>query len=70
MKKTEIKIQNETAGWLTQDENGYHFVYDEAYIQKLQCRAYKSYVTIKRQSFYKQNAVSFNNAQSYLENSH
>ena len=33
MKKAEIKIQNETAGWLTQDENGYHFVYDEAYIQ-------------------------------------
>lgn len=24
---------NLTAGWLTQDENGYHFVYDAAYLQ-------------------------------------
>lgn len=31
MIKAEIKIHNVTAGWLSQDENGYHFVYDEAY---------------------------------------
>lgn len=26
-------MQKATAGWLTQDENGYHFVYDAAYLQ-------------------------------------
>ena len=33
MRKAEIKIHNNTAGWLTQDENGYHFVYDEVYLK-------------------------------------
>jgi serine/threonine-protein kinase HipA len=33
MRKAEIKIHNSTAGWLTQDEHGYHFVYDSAYLQ-------------------------------------
>ncbi len=33
MRKAEIKIQDSTAGWLTQDENGYHFVYDNDYLQ-------------------------------------
>jgi serine/threonine-protein kinase HipA len=32
MRKAEIKIQDTTAGWLTQDENGYHFVYDANYL--------------------------------------
>ena len=32
MIKAEIKIHNTTAGWLSQDENGYHFVYDSAYL--------------------------------------
>ena len=26
-------MSDATAGWLTQDENGYHFVYDTAYLQ-------------------------------------
>lgn len=33
MRKAEIKIQSTTAGWLTQDENGYHFVYDTDYLK-------------------------------------
>ncbi len=33
MRKAEIKMQDRTAGWLTQDENGYHFEYDAAYLQ-------------------------------------
>lgn len=33
MRKAEIKIQDNVAGWLTQDENGYHFVYDAAYLK-------------------------------------
>lgn len=33
MSKAEIKVHDFTAGWLTQDENGYHFVYDPAYLK-------------------------------------
>lgn len=33
MRKAEIKVQNRTAGWLSQDEDGYHFVYDTAYLK-------------------------------------
>ena len=33
MRKAEIKIYGRTAGWLAQDENGYHYVYDTAYLQ-------------------------------------
>lgn len=32
MRKAEIKMHDTTAGWLTEDENGYHFVYDAAYL--------------------------------------
>jgi serine/threonine-protein kinase HipA len=31
MRKAAIKIEDQLAGWLTQDERGYHFVYDEGY---------------------------------------
>ena len=33
MRRAEIKIQDTTAGILTQDENGYHFMYDSAYLK-------------------------------------
>lgn len=32
MRKAEIKIHDRTAGWLTQNENGYHFNYDTVYL--------------------------------------
>jgi serine/threonine-protein kinase HipA len=32
MRKAEIKMNDTVAGWLTQDENGYHFVYDANYL--------------------------------------
>ncbi len=32
MRKAEIKFNDETAGWLSQDENGYHFWYDPDYL--------------------------------------
>ena len=31
-RKAEIKFNDRTAGWLTQDENGYHFQYEEQYL--------------------------------------
>ena len=33
MRKAAIIMHNITAGWLTQDENGYHFEYDKTYLQ-------------------------------------
>ena len=32
MRKAEIKIYDTTAGWLVEDENGYHFNYDNSYL--------------------------------------
>lgn len=33
MRKAEIKIHHDLAGWLSEDENGYHFQYAPEYIQ-------------------------------------
>jgi serine/threonine-protein kinase HipA len=32
MRKAEIKFADQTAGWLTQDETGFHFEYDLSYL--------------------------------------
>ena len=32
MRKAEIKIHDRTAGWLSQDEDGYHYTYDARYL--------------------------------------
>ena len=32
MRKAAVKIENQLAGWLTQDEEGYHFEYDQTYL--------------------------------------
>lgn len=39
MRKAAIKMDTQLAGWLTQDEQGYHFVYDEAYLLMSDVRA-------------------------------
>jgi serine/threonine-protein kinase HipA len=33
MRKAAIHIENQTVGWLTEDEEGYHFVYNPAYLK-------------------------------------
>lgn len=35
MRKAEIKMHQYTAGWLWQDDEGYHFQYEETYLQLL-----------------------------------
>ncbi len=32
MRRADLKTHDRTAGWLSQDEDGYHFVYDTAYL--------------------------------------
>ena len=34
MRKAIIKMDTQIAGWLIQDENGYHFKYDPAYLSQ------------------------------------
>ena len=33
MRKAEIKVNDKTAGWLSQDENGYHFLYEKVFLE-------------------------------------
>src|SRR6478609_8669575 len=35
MRRAEVKFQNSTAGWLTEDENGYRFQYSEEYLKSV-----------------------------------
>jgi serine/threonine-protein kinase HipA len=39
MRIAEVKMHDLTAGWLTQDENGYQFAYDSSYLQLSQPEA-------------------------------
>lgn len=38
MRKALIKFNTQLAGWLTQDEYGYHFLYDATYLTSQQAR--------------------------------
>lgn len=38
MRKAAVKIENQIAGWLTQDEQGYHFEYDQTYMSQPEAR--------------------------------
>lgn len=38
MRKAVIKIETQIAGWLTQDDTGYHFEYSKAYINQRDAR--------------------------------
>jgi len=51
MKKAEIKIHNYIAGWLTQDENGYHFIYDEIYLQQETPEAISKTLPLQKEAF-------------------
>ncbi len=51
MRKAEIKMHDKTAGWLTQDENGYHFVYDAAYLKSKSPQAVSLTLPIQETAF-------------------
>lgn len=51
MRKAEIKIQDNTAGWLMQDEDGYHFAYDAEYLQSEQPEAVSLTLPIQKAPF-------------------
>lgn len=35
MRKAEIKYNDQTAGYLSQDENGFHFIYEKSYLNNV-----------------------------------
>ena len=39
MRKAAIKVEDQLAGWLTQDDQGYHFVYNNVYAAQPAARA-------------------------------
>lgn len=38
MRRAEIRLNDQLAGWLTQDEWGYHFEYDHAFLARPEAR--------------------------------
>jgi serine/threonine-protein kinase HipA len=51
MRKAEIKVNDKTAGWLTQDENGYHFQYDNVYIESSGAESVSLTLPLQQKSF-------------------
>jgi len=50
-RKAEIKMHDKRTGWLIQDENGYHFEYDEQYLQSESPLPVSLTLPLKQKSF-------------------
>ncbi|WP_076791941.1 HipA N-terminal domain-containing protein [Chlorobium sp. KB01] len=59
MRKAEIKLHDQTAGWLTQDEEGYHFVYDSIYLQSESPHAVSLTLPLRAASFTSKTMLPF-----------
>ena len=51
MRKAEVKIYNTTAGWLVEDENGYHFNYDSSYLNSSNAEPISLTLPLKEQPY-------------------
>ena len=51
MRKAAIKIEDQLAGWLTQDAQGYHFVYDQAYAAQPNARPVSLTLPVQEAAF-------------------
>jgi serine/threonine-protein kinase HipA len=56
MRKAIVKVDTQLAGWLTQDENGYHFEYAQSYLDKPDANPV-SLTLPKRESTYTSNVL-------------
>jgi len=52
MRKAEIKINDRLAGWLTQDEEGYHFAYDNEYLASIAPKAVSLTLPLQKEPFH------------------
>lgn len=50
-RKAEIKMHDHTAGWLVQDEEGYHFVYDVDYLRSESAQAISLTLPLQESEF-------------------
>lgn len=51
MRRAEVKMHNRTAGWLSQDENGYHFSYDAEYLESADPESISLTLPLDKKSF-------------------
>lgn len=51
MRKAEVKYQDRTAGWLIQDEEGFHFLYDKAYLESPESRPVSLTMPLQRSAY-------------------
>jgi serine/threonine-protein kinase HipA len=51
MRQAEIRYNNNLAGWLTQDEDGFHFVYDQSYLASEKPIAVSLTLPLKKESY-------------------
>ncbi|SDC04602.1 HipA N-terminal domain-containing protein [Williamwhitmania taraxaci] len=51
MRKAEVRIGHTTAGWLTQNEDGYHFAYDADYMKSPNAEAISLTLPLKNTPF-------------------
>ncbi|NTW53570.1 MAG: phosphatidylinositol kinase [Chlorobaculum sp.] len=51
MRKAEVKYLDKTAGWLVQDEEGYHFLYDQAYLESQDSKPVSLTLPLKADSY-------------------
>ena len=51
MRKAAIKVEDQIAGWLTQDEHGYHFVYNQAYVAQPAARPVSLTLPLRETSY-------------------
>lgn len=52
MRTAEIKFNKTRAGWLTQDENGFHFVYDSNYLSASKPMAVSLTLPLQKETFH------------------
>lgn len=58
MRKARIRVGGDVAGWLSEDESGYHFVYDLSYTQRPNARPVSLTLPV-RQAPYHSGSVLF-----------
>lgn len=51
MRKAEIRMNEQTAGWLTQDEQGYRFEYDPIYLTSENAKPVSKTLPLQSQAF-------------------
>ncbi|MCX6181934.1 MAG: HipA N-terminal domain-containing protein [Bacteroidetes bacterium] len=51
MRNAEVRIHDKLAGWLSQDEHGYHFTYDEVYLKSDQPKPISLTLPIQKEAY-------------------